>query len=438
MSKLYSIKLPDEKMLKSIRNQPVFNVGFIGSVASGKTSLKTILTTQKCIQTKQEEKRNITIKQGYGNMKVWIEEETKSNIPKFYTSDSKLSEYTTDTGNKCREIGQYSFVDCPGHHEYASTMLSSIGLMGGVIVVIAVNDTLDKNTQLIQHLIAAKLCKLDKMIICMNKIDLISKEVLMKRKEELDKLLLKYDIKPFIIIPTCINKNIGIDTLIKSIIFLFNSNNLKERSTKDNLFRINRSFDINKPGCNWNNVVGGVIGGTLITGTLNVDEHIEIRPGQVSKIKGNFVCQPIITKISSIQTDDQKLKTIIAGGLVGIRTDLDPFYTKNDGLKGNIAGSVGKLPGVYIETTIDFKPIDIFDFDWNPKLNDIIILQIGTSNVEGKLTKINKNKLTFTLVKPVCIQDNQLIIICKNINRILQIVGEGVMLPDDNLHKLLE
>ena len=429
----FTVAFPDEKLARILSTQPTINIGCLGSVSDGKSTLVERMTGIRTQKHSSEQKRNITIKQGYGNMKVW----TDLDDTKFYTTNSKAQTYTTESGDECMLVNHISFVDCPGHQELIQTMLSSISLMDGAIVVVAVDQPLDKKPQLIQHLAAAKLGKIDKIIVCMNKIDLVTRDVLMERKRELDEMLALYDIRPFIIIPTCFNKKIGLDVLLKSIMFLFNPINFMGRSTDSSLFRISRTFDINKPGYNWDSIVGGVMGGSLITGTLKIGDKIEIRPGQVSKAQGKFICQPVKTEVMSIQTDDNSIDEIVPGGLIGIRTDLDPFYSKNDALAGNIAGPIGTLPSVYVETTIDTQMVTTFGFSWKSKLTDSVMLQIGTKMVEGKLTKINENKLTFELNKPVCIHDNQHIIICKNIDKILRIVGEGIMLPEYNLVKLV-
>lgn len=423
----------DENLNQIITKQPIINIGCLGSVSDGKSTLVKCLTGIQTQKHSSEQKRNITIKQGYGNMKVWM----SPNDAKLYTTDSKSETYTTEFGEVCSLVNHISFVDCPGHQELIKTMLSSISLMDGAIVVIAVDQSLDKKPQLIQHLAAAKLGKIDKIIICMNKIDLISRDILMERKRELDEMLAFYDIHPFIIIPTCFNKKINLDILLKAIMILFNPTNFMTRTTDSSVFRINRTFDINKPGTIWSNVVGGIMGGSLITGTLKIGDKIEIRPGQVSKIQDKIICQPIKTEILSIQTDDNSLDNIIPGGLIGIRTDLDPFYSKNDALIGNIAGPIGTLPSIYDEITIESQIVTTFGFTWKPKLTDSLMLQIGTRMVESNLIKLTKTKLTFKLNKPACIHNNQHIIICKNINKILQIVGEGIMLSEDNSIKLI-
>ena len=131
--------------------------------------------------------------------------------------------------------------------------------------------------------------------------------------------------------------------------------------------------------------------------------------------------------ILSIKTDTTDLNEIIPGGLIGIRTDLDPYYCKHNGLAGQVVGKIGTLPQVTSDVTLNLSLITTFGFTWNPKMNDLMMLQIGTKMSESKLTKINDNLYTFTLTKPICILNNQHVIICYNINKILRIVGEGYL-----------
>lgn len=411
-------------MNKIIDNQPIINIGCLGSVSDGKSTLVEKLTGIKTQKHSSEKTRNITIKQGYANMKVWEDDEKN-----FYTSDSNNKEYILHDETSLDLVNHISFVDCPGHQELIHTMLSSISLMDGAIVIIAVDQPLKTKPQLIQHLAAAKLGKLDKIIICMNKIDLVSKEVLMERKAELDTMLEQYDIKPYAVIPTCFNKKLGINYLLNKIMMLFNPSNYLQRTEMQPVFRISRTFDINKPGTDWNDVNGGVIGGSLVSGTLKVGDTIEIKPGQLSKDgKGNIVSIPIKTKILSIQTDTSTLDSIIPGGLIGMRTDMDPYYCKNDMLSGNIV-TVSTMDNIeiYNKININVKLVTTFGAKWEPKVKDNLFIQIGTKMSEAKLVSIDDTQFQFEFTKPVCIQKGQNIIICKNIDKILKIVGESIL-----------
>lgn len=386
-------------------NQPIINIGCLGSVSDGKSTLIKTLTGIKTQKHSSEKIRNITIKQGYGNMKIWEDNTTT-------TSDVVYDEL--------KLINHISFVDCPGHQDYIQTMLASISIMDGAIVVIAVDQPLSNKPQLLQHLEAAMVGKIKNIIICLNKIDLVTRTVLMSRKNELDLLLEKYELKPFAIIPTSFNKNVGVNYLIDAIIKLFNPEQYIERSNSDVLFRISRTFDINKPGTDWDKVIGGVLGGSLINGKLKVGDKIEIRPGMVWKENNKLMYQPITTTITSIKTDTTELDQCVPGGLIGIGTDLDPYYCKNDMLLGNIAIKQDNkdIPNIY--TTID-----ILYNKWNPILNELLVLQIGTRVVDAKVMQIRDKFINVELSKPVCIPKDQHIIICKKINNVLKIVSDS-------------
>lgn len=399
--------------------QPIINIGLLGSVSDGKSTLVKQLTGTQTQRHSNEKSRNITIKQGYGNMKIW------------QSSHGYLATNSEARPNDGDDIeyplaNHISFVDCPGHQELIQTMLSSISLMDGAIIVIAVDQPMAMKPQLIQHLAAAKLANITKIIVCMNKIDLVSIDTLREYKKELDNLLAKYSIVPYAIIPTCFNKKIGLGYLLNAIMKLFNPTDYLERIGSNTCFAISRTFDINKPGTQWDEISGGVIGGSLLAGKLEVGDKIEIRPGQMSKgPNGKYVCQPIQTTILSIKTDTCDLQTIVPGGLIGIKTDMDPFYCKNDALSGNVAGLVGTLPNIYSSLTINVILVTLFGFEWVPKPNDIVMLQIGTNISEAKLVQINDMHMLFDLAKPTVVADNQHIIICKNIEKILRIVAEG-------------
>ena len=100
-----------------IQNQPILNVGCIGHVSNGKSTLVkqlTGITTQKFASEKE---RNCTINIGYGNCKIFysiIKDEYK-----FVGSHIK-TELDSD-GNSMELIHHISFVDCPGHENYMAS-----------------------------------------------------------------------------------------------------------------------------------------------------------------------------------------------------------------------------------------------------------------------------------------------------------------------------
>ena len=396
--------------------QPILNIGTIGSVSNGKTTLVKALSGTNTIRHSNEKKRNITIKAGYANMKVWLKSDGS-----FDTTNSE------DTIEDATLVHHISFVDCPGHQELILTMMNSVSLMKGVIVVISAAESISNNPQLVQHLTAAKISGLDKrLIVIFNKLDLITLEKAIERKEELDELLTKLNIKPQYIIPTALNKKIGLSNVIKAIMEIFPPELYDTCLNETTEFRITRSFDINKPGTNWNEMSGGVFGGSLLTGSIKLGDEIEIRPGQYAKKKdGGFNVIPIITTVNSIQTDKISIETLYPGGLTAIGTDIDPYYCKDDKLAGAVVGIKGTLPPVYHEIVMNITMTTDFDCNWIPKCNDNVNLQIGNVNTEAQLVDIKNDNLKFKLSKPACISSESLIIVCCNIVNILKIVGFG-------------
>jgi translation initiation factor 2 subunit 3 len=404
----------------SLMCQPIMNIGCLGSVSDGKSTLVKILTGIETQKDSRERVRNITINQGYGNMKIY----KNNNDMSYHTTDSNVMMLDNHT-----LVHHISFVDCPGHQELIRVTLGALELMYGAVVIVAVDQPLQNKPQLAQHLAAAKLGRIEKIIVCMNKIDLVDKETLLKRKNELDSMLEKYNIVPYAIIPTCFNKKIGINWLVQAMMELYDPKQyIGNMMSSAPLFNISRTFDVNKPGTLWDDVVGGVLGGSLSYGKLAVGTMIEIRPGILTKNKqGKMIGQPIVTKITSIKTDTTELDCALPGGLVGIGTDIDPYYCKKNGLVGHIIGLVGHMPNIYNDVTLSITLIDMFGFKWDPKVRDIVILKIGTNMCDARLIEIDAktNKYKFDLTKPTCVKDNENIIICREIEKILRVVAQA-------------
>ena len=279
----------------NLNYQPNMNIGTLGSVSDGKSTMIYQLTGIKTQKHSSEKQRNITIKPGYANLKIWY----CDTCDDYESSSDRNNLICKYCNSDCTLANHISFVDCPGHAELILTMMGSLSLMKGSVVVISAAEQISKKPQLRQHLIASKMANINKLIICFNKLDLISKEVAIQRKKELDELLNELEIKPYVIIPTSFNKKLGLKHLLKAMMDVFPPQ--ENNNDKTSFFRITRSFDVNKPGTNWKDVNGGVIGGSLISGELNIDETVEIKPGILSKGKdGKYACQSIITKIKTL------------------------------------------------------------------------------------------------------------------------------------------
>lgn len=116
-----------------------------------------------------------------------------------------------------------------------------------------------------------------------------------------------------------------------------------------------RSFDVNKPGEEIQDLKGGVAGGTILEGVLRVGDEVEIRPGIVVREKdGNFRCTSIFSRIVQLKAENNDLLYAVPGGLIGVGMQVDPSLTRSDHLTGHLLGHPGKLPEVMIEIDISF------------------------------------------------------------------------------------
>lgn len=399
----------------------LLNLGTLGSVSDGKSEM--IYQLSGGVRTQRdsrEKKRNITIKAGYANIKIWECDQCKSLYSSQFLNENYLCEKCqTD----CQIINTISFADCPGHQELIETMLSSVSLMKGAIVIVSAFEPLKQKPQLIQHLIAAKMANLDKLIICLNKCDLATIQTVKERKKELDELLTKLEIKPLAIIPTSFTHKLGINNLLLAIKLYFN-NNLEENIDRTE-FRITRSFDINQPGINYDQLKGGCIGGSLIHGQLNKNDIVKILPGILTKQKdGRYFNTPIITSVLSFESDKKQIETVNPGGLVGILTEVDPFFCKSDGLKSNIIVKESDNIPIYNDIKISYIKIDEFEGNWIPKINEKIFIQVANMSSDGKIKTSKSNILEIELIKPICLMDSYKILLCIK-QPILKIVGIG-------------
>ena len=89
-----------------------------------------------------------------------------------------------------------------------------------------------------------------------------------------------------------------------------------------------RSFDVNKPGSEVDDLKGGVAGGSILRGVLQSGQEIEVRPGIVSKDDdGKLRCTPIFSKIISLYAEQNDLQYAVPGGLIG--TSICPLASRS-------------------------------------------------------------------------------------------------------------
>jgi translation initiation factor 2 subunit 3 len=122
------------KETKALPKQPEVNIGTIGHVDHGKTTLVQSLTGVWASRHSEELKRGITIKLGYADLPIY--KCPTCPAPKNY-SNKPICPVCGEQGVFARAI---SFVDAPGHEALMATMLSGAAIMDGAILVIAADE----------------------------------------------------------------------------------------------------------------------------------------------------------------------------------------------------------------------------------------------------------------------------------------------------------
>jgi translation initiation factor 2 subunit 3 len=194
-----------------------------------------------------------------------------------------------------------------------------------------------------------------------------------------------------------------------------------------------RSFDINRPGTTWENLSGGVLGGSLTQGKLDVDDDIELRPGREVEEGGQTEWQSVETTVRSLQAGGEAVDEATPGGLLGVGTGLDPAITKGDALAGQVAGPPGTLPPVHEQFTMEVELLDrIVGEDGESEVDEIstgepLMLTVGTATTVGSVTSARSGECEVALKRPVCAEPGVKIAINRRVGARWRLIGYGTL-----------
>jgi translation initiation factor 2 subunit 3 len=406
----------------SLPNQPEINIGMIGHVDHGKTTLTQRLTGKWTDEHSEELKRGISIKLGYADAAFYKCPSCKE--PKCYCNDKKCPA----CGSTTELLRVVSFVDAPGHETLMAIMLSGAAIMDGAILVIAANEPCPQ-PQTREHLTALDISGIKNIVIVQNKIDLVTEKNAVKNYEQILKFVKGTVAENAPIIPVSAHQDINIDVLIKAMEDKIPTP--EHDLEKPPMMYTARSFDINKPGSRPNDLRGGVIGGSLIQGVLKIGDEIEICPGRKIEVEGKKQLEAISTTVDSLFTGGKSVKEATPGGLIAIGTNLDPARTKSDSYAGKVVGKVGQLPIVMdrfnlsisllkrVVGTIEEKAVEPI------KTNEPLMLTIGTATTVGIVSEFHGEKIGVKLKLPVCAHEGQRIAISRRIDGRWHLIGYG-------------
>ena len=157
------------------RTKPHVNVGTIGHIDHGKSTLTAALSARSSVKRGDKAKTYAEITKGG----------TVRDANKTVTIHSSHTEYETDNRH-------YAHVDCPGHADYVKNMITGAAQMDGAILVVGADDGPAPQTR--EHVLLARQVNVPYIVVYMNKVDLVDDPELLDLVElEIRDLLSKYD-----------------------------------------------------------------------------------------------------------------------------------------------------------------------------------------------------------------------------------------------------
>ncbi|MEM1548149.1 MAG: translation initiation factor IF-2 subunit gamma [Thermoproteota archaeon] len=405
------------------RVQPCLNLGTLGHVDHGKTTLVQAITGVWTAKHSDELKRGITIKLGYANFSVF--QCPKCPPPFNFTTTPRCS-----CGSEAVFQRKISFVDSPGHEILMTTMLSGAAVMDAAILVIGA-DEICPQPQTHEHLLAAEIMGIKKLIVVQNKIDIVSRERALKNLEEIKQFLSGTSFADATIVPVSAQHKVNIDVLLYVI----------QKEIPTPVFDLNsparmiviRSFDVNRPGTRVRDIRGGVIGGSVVRGEIKVGDELEILPGLRVKKEDTIETIPLTAEVVSVGFDNVFVEKVRSGGLVGIGTTLDPSLTKNDMLVGNMAGKPGTLPPVTKSITLEYsmfeRVVGVRGMVRNEPLRvgEVLNVNVGSALTQATVKDARENRIRLDLKIPVCAEKGQRVAVSRLFERRWRLIGHGVV-----------
>ena len=391
---------------------PEANIGLVGHVDHGKTTLTRALSGKWTDEHSEELKKGITIKIGYADITYYRDEDGNLNVK--------------EDGEEARTV---SLVDAPGHETLMANVLSGAAIMDGAILVIAANEECPQ-PQTREHLAALDIIGVENIVIVQNKIDLVSEDEARENYEQIQEFVEGTVAEDAPVIPISAQQEINIDALLEAVDTEIPT---PERDLEaDGKMLVARSFDINKPGTAPSGLHGGVVGGSLIEGELEVGDEVELSPG----INQDEEWRTVTTEIKSIMHGGQPVEKGTPGGLLAVETDLDPSMAKSDGLSGNILGKEGTLPDTTENITVEVSLMDRAvgseqekEIE-NIKKNEPLMLNAGTSKSAGIVTQAGK-KVKLDLKVPICAEEDDRIAISRQIGSRWRLIGYGKIIDKE-------
>jgi len=385
---------------------PEVNVGLVGHVDHGKTTLTKALSGEWTDKHSEELKKGITIRLGYADVT-------------YYKDNEGLN--VDGDGDEVRTV---SLVDAPGHETLMANVLSGAAIMDGAILMVSADEKCPQ-PQTHEHLAALEIAGIENIVIVQNKIDLVDEEQAKKNYEQIKEFIEGSIAEDATIIPMSAQHEINIDALLEALEEEIPTPE-RDLESKPKML-VARSFDTNKPGDRPKDLRGGVLGGSLVKGKLQDGDEIELKPGIR---KDGKKWEAVTTEIQGIIQGDEPVDEAVPGGLLGLATELDPSLVKSDGLAGNVLGKKGELPDTTEELELDVELLDTLIGSGeemeieNIKEHEALMVNVGTTKSAGVVTQAGDD-VRIDLKMPVCAEEGDRVAISRQIDSRWRLIGHG-------------
>jgi translation initiation factor 2 subunit 3 len=401
--------------------QAVVNIGLVGHIDHGKTTLTEALSGIWTDVHSEEIRRGITIRLGYADTSFM-------RCPDCGRHSTK--EKCPYCGAATEFLRRVSFVDAPGHEMLMATMLSGAAIMDGAVLVIAANEPCPQ-PQTKEHLMALNVIGVKSLVVAQNKIELVPREKVIENYRQIRSFLAGTPYEDAPIIPVSAIHRANIDKLIEAI----EERIPTPRRDPSKPFRmyVARSFDVNRPGTKPEKLAGGVLGGSIIQGKLRVGEDIEVRPGIRVSREGRTTWQRLSSRVLSLQAMGSLLEEAGPGGLIGVGTMLDPSLTKGDSLVGSVAGAPGTIPEVLETLELDIHLMERVvglreELEVKPLVTgEPLMVNVGTAMTVGSIASARGDRATLKLKLPVCAERGGRVALSRRVAGRWRLIGYGIV-----------
>jgi translation initiation factor 2 subunit 3 len=309
-------------------------------------------------------------------------------------------------------------------------MLTGAAVMDGAVLVISATEEVPQ-AQTEEHLMALDIIGIDNIVVVQNKIDLVDRDTAERSYRQIQEFVEDTVAEGAPIVPVSAQQGVNMDLVIEAVEEEIPT---PERDPDaDARMQVARSFDINRPGTTWDQLQGGVVGGSLVQGELDADDDLEIAPGREVEEGGQTEWRSIETTIRSLQAGGENVEAAMPGGLLGVGTGLDPSLTKGDALAGQVAGPPGTLPATWESFTMSVDLLDRVAGGMDAEeVEDIstgepLMLTVGTATTVGSVTSARDDECELQLKRPVVADEGAKIAINRRVGARWRLIGVGTL-----------